>query len=155
MSNIIFETTGLKPMERFRISYTNYDGVLADEFFIDDEGILWSDFQGVKTERRSSYLSAILIDTKRIIRKPRLTDEQKELLKALVVFEGYWLCKEEAGGVFAYREKPTKQGKGWRGGGDFLVVTPRKNLRPLLSLVSWDDESPLDIEQTLRDAGAL
>ena len=144
----IHEILGVEPMQ----VNTFRDGDKQFHFYVDWEG----NPRSLSENSLCAYEVCLLINyPEQIIRTPKLTDEQKELLKALVVFEGYWLCKEEAGGVFAYREKPTKQGKGWRGGGDYLVVTPRKNLRPLLSLVSWDDEKPFDIEQTLRDAGEL
>lgn len=85
--------------------------------------------------------------------KPRLTAEQVEVLKALLLFDMNWLCKENIGGVFAYNAKPFKRGNGWHGGRDTVAVYPREKLRPVSSLVSWADPEPLDIVQTLRDNG--
>lgn len=87
--------------------------------------------------------------------KSRLTDEQMAQLKALVTLGFKWLAKQRKGYVMFFQKKPHKNAIWFSGTGDeeedYGVVLP--NDTHLSSLVSWYDPEPLDIVQTLRDAG--
>ena len=91
----------------------------------------------------------------RITRRPRLTEEQVAQLKALNTLGFKWLAKQRKGCVMFFQKKPHKNAIWFSGTGDeqedYGVVLP--NDTHLSSLVSWSDPAPLDIVQTLRDAG--
>lgn len=87
--------------------------------------------------------------------RPRLTEEQVAQLKALVTLGFKWLAKQRKGYVMFFQKKPHKNAIWFSDTGDeqedYGVVLP--NDTHLSSLVSWSDPAPLDIVQTLRDAG--
>jgi len=92
----------------------------------------------------------------RIIRQPKVTEEQVKELKALLVFGFYWLTKDSGQNSYAYVSKPIKQIYDWDQ--DYLDRAEQKYLRlpewlNVIDLVSWDDPAPLDIVQTLRANG--
>jgi len=88
-------------------------------------------------------------------RRPRLTEEQVAQLKALVTLGFKWLAKDRKGYVMFFHKKPHKNAIWFSDTGDkqedYGVVFP--NDTHLSSLVTWSDPAPLDIVQTLRDAG--
>ena len=83
-----------------------------------------------------------------IIRKPKLTDEQRKVLNALYTLGFKWVAKEKDGSIFAYEEDPVKNSCGWYGSGYELYVERIALLDPLLP--DWTKQ--LDIEKTLKEA---
>ena len=146
----IHEILGVEPNEHFYVKYMYRD----HEVYLDKAGQMR---QGGDTGKDYVVISEVLTTAINhgIIRKPRLMDEQIELLKAAQKLHGArWLAKDlRNNAIFLYTGKPSKSGILWLNDSGFSPRLPDDS--PLASLVSWDDESPLDIEQTLRDAGAL
>jgi hypothetical protein len=143
----IHKILGVEPYERFEVK--GCDG----EFMLDSQGAVRFG-KNMEMSAYSQFTAVLINHPERIIRKPRLTAEQIELLKAGYVLDMSWLAKDEDGEMNMYCMRPVKKELIW-------ALNPRSSravdLRcdtPLASLVSWDDPEPLDIEQTLRDAGA-
>jgi len=89
--------------------------------------------------------------------KPRLTEEQVAHLKAAqLLVNARWLAKDADGGISLFRRKPVRDSDilAWiEEDRDYWWFLPDDT--PLKNLVSWSDPEPLDIVQTLRDAGEL
>lgn len=91
-----------------------------------------------------------------ITRRPRLTHEQVEQLKALVTLGYRWLVEERNGVTVAVNHEVRKGEVKW------LLIKPRDlddvvcDVHQSLSikgLVSWSDPEPLDIVATLKANG--
>lgn len=85
--------------------------------------------------------------------KPRLTEEQVAQLKALVTLGFKWLAKDENDEVAAFKRRPDKGREQWQDGGEYIVLYPFMPTNCVMDLPDWSDPEPLDIVQTLRDAG--
>lgn len=85
-----------------------------------------------------------------IIRKSRLSAVQIEVLKALKVLGCKWMAKDENGSCYGFTVKPMKSIGGWYGGNYVFADGVANSLSPL---VSWSDPEPLNIVQTLKNAG--
>lgn len=144
------EVLGVELGERFQIKgqTPRYD----QNFFVDENGDVRREGWSSPFDRAAVYL---INHPERIIRRPRLTDEQVAQLKALVTLGFKWLAKQRKGYVMFFHKKPHKNGIWFSGTGDeqedFGVELP--NDTHLSSLVSWSDPSPLDIVATLKAAG--
>ena len=81
---------------------------------------------------------------------PPLTDEQRNILRALYTLGYRWLVKDKYGSVYAYETKPhTKYQDIWHcedGGLYLCYAKPTKCLEPI---VSWPDPEPYDIGKAL------
>jgi hypothetical protein len=91
----------------------------------------------------------------RIIRRPKVTDEQLYALEAVYrLFGMKWLTMGPTGYAYFSVDKPEKHSNGWivnrMLGEPMCTNTIRADLS---SLVSWSDPEPLDIVQTLRANG--
>ena len=84
-----------------------------------------------------------------IIRKPRLTEKQIELLKALLLFSFHYLAADMNNSLFAYGDLPERSQFYWYYSFNILIVGEAK--KELLPLAPWDATKPLDIIQTLKD----
>ena len=91
----------------------------------------------------------IINNTDRIIRKPRLTEKQIELLKALLLFSFHYLAADMNNSLFAYGDLPERSQFCWYCSFNVLIVGEAK--KELLPLAPWDATKPLDIIQTLKD----
>jgi len=74
-------------------------------------------------------------------------------LKALVTLGYGWIVKDLEGLPYACASKPKKERDDWRDGGAFTNLYPFMPTNCLMDLPDWSDPTPLDIVQTLRDAG--
>lgn len=97
MSNVILDTTGLRPRERFRIKVCESSTIPKSqcEYWIAENGTLWNEYKGTVAEKHSSYLAMILLHPDRIIRNPRLNADQTEIFKALMTTGYKWLAKDK------------------------------------------------------------
>ena len=91
----------------------------------------------------------IINNIRRIIRKPRLTEKQIELLKALLLFSFHYLAADMNNSLFAYGDLPERSQFCWYCSFNVLIVGEAK--KELLPLAPWDATKPLDIIQTLKD----
>ena len=93
-----------------------------------------------------------------IIRKRKLDGCQIHLLMLLSLDLGLrWLTIDSAGVIVAWEEKPVRIAHSWvRNVEDINRYVVSSNKCPdLATIVSWSDPEPLDIVQTLRDAGVV
>ena len=94
------------------------------------------------------YTFATLINNPSlIIRKSRLTDEQRKVLNALLVLGYNWVAKDECNDVVVYSNEPTRGGDEWYGE-DYVIGIPAMSCIATL-LPDWT--KPLDIEKTLKE----
>ena len=96
-----------------------------------------------------STLCYIIDHPESIIRKPRLTEKQIELLKALLLFSFHYLAADMNNSLFAYGDLPERSQFCWYCSFNVLIVGEAK--KELLPLAPWDATKPLDIIQTLKD----
>lgn len=121
---------------------------------IEHEGHVWR-LNHAKGRRMlaASIVCELVNHPERITRRPRLTEEQMAQLKALVTLGYGWIVKDLEGLPYACASKPKKERDDWRGGGAFIDLYPFMPTNCLMDLPDWSDPEPLDIVQTLRDAG--
>ena len=138
------EVLGVEAFEQFQIKE------VSGHFFLTAAGQICSNEVGID----NNYLLHAI--NHGIIRKPRLSEEQADQLKALVTLGYRWLVEERGGTVVAVNHEVKKGEVRW------LLTNPRDSddvvcdvhqSLSVKSLVSWSDPAPLDIVQTLRDAG--
>jgi len=141
------EVLGVEPEERFRVKDFN------DEFFVNIHGKMMLAVPSGHL-RASGEIVAHAINHG-INRRPRLTEEQVAQLKALVTLGYGWIVKDLEGLPYACASKPKKERDDWRGGGAFIDLYPFMPTNCLMDLPDWSDPDPLDIVQTLREAGRL
>lgn len=136
------EVLGVEPEERFSV----YCGGLENKnFYVHKNGDVLQDGVHMPDHRLAVFL---VNHPERIIRRPRLTEEQVERLKAWLVVGFRWMAKDkEEVDICVYLNKPKKYEEAgiWGEGGKFgYVIGPEKEL------VSWSDPEPLDIVATLK-----
>ena len=145
------EVLGVATEERFM--YSDYGD---REFWLSESGLLYGAYDDgkVMSAVTQGTLVRFINNPERITRRPRLTEEQVDELKAAVKLGLFWLAKDENGTVSYYRDEPYRKSGGYQ----WFFGSSIQSLRPpqcsdVASLVSWSDPAPLDIVQTLRDAG--
>ena len=136
------EILGVEPGERFKIDGHQW------EFALDSKGAVKYG-KNMETFAFSDIAAEIINHPERIIRKPRLTGEQAETLKALKVLGYAYVTEDEFGPVCAHEYLPAKRNTAWRSNGSVWKDSHKR----LDDLVSWSDPEPLDIVQVLKDAG--
>ena len=128
-----------------------------EEFKVKDHKFIYKlDESGVLMKLESGYwyqspmytFAALINNPSLIIRKSRLTGEQRKVLEALYTLGFKWVAKEKDGSIFAYDEDPVKNSHGWYGSGYEFYCERIALLAPLLP----DWTVPLDIEKTLKEA---
>jgi hypothetical protein len=142
------EILGVEPGEVFSYETEKYRYMVSKQGYLlyDKPGFGWAEVMSI------DRLTEIVNHPDRIIRKPRLTDGQIDLLKAAQKLIGArWMAKDLwQDRTYVYTEKPEKDGNTYNNKLGMVARLPDDS--PLASLVSWDDPEPLNIEQTLRDA---
>jgi hypothetical protein len=103
----------------------------------EDGAIMKRDKSGDPSKSKSigkGGLVALLNGSWKIIRRPTLTDEQREVLEGLMKIGFKWIAKDENRSILAYSEKPKKRGTFWinTDGAECLCVTRMNCLRPLI-----------------------
>ena len=83
-----------------------------------------------------------------------LTDEQREIFKALDLLGLKFIAKDSNGAVYAFAERPEKWFRAWGVDGEYFDLES-KYLRAGVSdaispLVSWNDKEPLNIAEALK-----
>ena len=118
------------------------------KFRIDAAGNLFRETMDHRRIPSPREVVEIINNTERIIRKSRLTEEQKTELKHLAALGLKYLTTDWEGWINARDVKPTKT-TGFVFTKHF--VTHKSRAGTLADLVSWDDSEPLDIVQALKD----
>jgi len=140
------EILGVEPYERFEVK--GRDG----EFMLDAEGAVRFG-KNMEMSAYSQFTAVLINHPENIIRKPRLTAEQKYALEAIYkVFGMRWLVYDAKIDIaYASKMKPErhKENELW------MVPGPKMDLWVSSTLVNLASSTePLDIAQALRDAGA-
>ena len=143
------EVLGVEPEERF--TYSEYGD---RKFWLSESGLMYRICDdGTSIPATQGALVFFINDPERITRRPRLTEEQEAQLKALDTLGFKWLAKDENDEVAAFKGRPDKGRGQWQDGGEYIVLYPFMPTNCLMDLPDWSDPEPLDIVQTLRDAG--
>lgn len=143
------EVLGVEPDKE----YTFKNKVTQFNFYIDTKGHAFIADKSEGDYLCAYYLTQLINHPERIIRKPRLSEEQVRQLQALVTLGYRWLIKDSTDAVFAYAKMPAKQSEWWNCGGANVRIFIDLPPGILTSLVSWSDPAPLDIVQVLRENG--
>lgn len=152
MKTKVHELLGVEPNERFKIMScgTTY----VSDYYINSKGTLWEcGDKGEMREPGNSFLTGLLNGNLKIIRRPTLTDEQREVLELLRNIGLNKVARDEDGSITAFEKCPVKGRDYWLSGaeGGYCETQRLSCLRPLIP----DWTVPLDIEQTLREAGVM
>ena len=143
------EVLGVATEERF--THSEYGD---REFWLSESGLTYRICDdGTSIPATQGRLVLFINNPERITRRPRLTEEQVKQLQALVTLGYGWIVKDLEGLPYACASKPKKERDDWRGGGAFVDLYPFMPTNCLMDLPDWSDPEPLDIVQTLRDAG--
>lgn len=86
-----------------------------------------------------------------------LTDNQRELLKALNLLGFRYIAQDSDSSVCAYTEKPVKEDEMWTGSGGYLnfKYSRKDGYATVPLLVEWSDDEPLNIEEVLKNGKKL
>ena len=139
------EILGVEPGEMFEFEARGE----RVKFRIDAAGNLFRETMDHRRTPSPREVVEIINNIRRIIRKPRLTEKQIELLKALLLFSFHYLAADMNNWLFAYGDLPKRSQFGWYCSFSVLIVGEAK--KELLPLAPWDATKPLDIIQTLKD----
>jgi hypothetical protein len=144
----IHEILGVEPGEVFTINTLN------GKYAVNPEGMLIQVFgETINNPCEADAFAYRRAINDGIIRKPRLTAEQKYALEAIYkVFGMRWLVYDAKSDIaYASKLKPERH----RENESWMVPGPKMDLWVSITLVNLASSTePLDIEQTLRDAGA-
>ncbi len=140
----ILTTPGEPPLQSLEVfSLYNFDG----NYHLENNGSMYSSASG-RCADEEEIMDAILNG---IVRRPQMTDERVAQLKALHTLGFLWIAKDcEERRPFAYQYPPEWDCNEWRHGGLYAVI-PADCIDYLMQ--EHGTETPLDIVQTLRDAG--
>jgi len=145
----VHEVLGVATEDRF--TFSEYGD---RKFWLSGSGLLYCvNDDGTSIPATQGALVFFINNPERITYRPRLTEEQVAQLKALVTLGYGWIVKDLEGLPYACASKPKKERDDWRGGGAFIDLYPFMPTNCLMDLPDWSDPDPLDIVQTLRDAG--
>ena len=145
----LHEVLGVEPEEWF--TYSEYGD---RRFWLSESGLLYGAYDDGKVMSAVTQGTLVLFinNPERIVRRPRLTEEQILALNAAVKWFGLkWLVKDKCESVCFWQNKPEKRENHWSayGGGMYADIMTVK----VDNLVSWSDPEPLDIVQVLRENG--
>lgn len=87
--------------------------------------------------------------------KIRLTAEQREVLKAMLLLGFKYIAKDRSGKTYIYTACPIKAYAHamWTCGGEHVTTAhlSTQAAAAIPSLVNWEDKEPLDIEEVLKN----
>ena len=143
------EICRMEPMIPFEFVCNNIKYTLV----IEHEGHVWR-LNHAKGKRMlaASVVCELVNHPERIIRRPRLTEEQVKRLRALIALEAMYLAKNKDGSVGAFTSKPQRNALYWNTNDSYVFYINIVGTC-LSELVSWEDPEPLDIVQVLRQNG--
>ena len=137
---------------------------MNEEFYSEDKMLLRVNHHG-RIERKTDTHPCgwdLMCNTRRvedcinhgITRRPRLTEEQVAMLKAAWALGARYIAREGNGGLRLSDNAPlVLMGGRLKITDDSLTMYIESYGNPLVGLVKQSDPAPLDIVQTLRDAG--
>jgi hypothetical protein len=120
------------------------------DFFLQTDGLPYEDNLRVLS---TSKLTSLINHPERIIRRPRLTEEQVRQMQALVTLGFRWLIKNNDCSAYAYSYMPERMDEWWNGLNAEVQLFIDMPTGVLYNLVSWSDPEPLDIVATLKANG--
>ena len=138
----ICEILGVEVGEKFMLN-----GLLF-EFFINDSGrIFFCDAAG---KQPSGDQICDLINGKyRIIRKPNITDEEREILKSAKTFiHAEYIARDLDGTLYAFEKKPIRKKEIWNEDG-WCINFPFHNDK--FQYIQWSDQEPTKIIDLLNE----
>lgn len=145
------EVLGVESRERF--TYSDYGD---REFMLSESGLLYGAYDDGKVMSAATQGTLVLFinHPERIIRKPRLTEEQVAMLKAAWTLGARYITREGKSGLRLSDNAPlVLMGGRLSITDDSLTMYIESHSSPLAELVKQSDPDPLDIVATLRDAG--
>jgi len=146
----VHELLGVDIAEQFNIS-----GRGTTIFSINPAGALFEErpYETALYHMTSSCLLANLInDPSLIIRRPRLTDEQREVLAWLQKGRFTHVCIDPDKEMTAYDQMPRRQSGGWFASEDDYAGVFGRVIEPLRPLIP-DWTIPLDVKKALEGGG--
>lgn len=144
----VHELLGVEPMEIFKIRGH------GDDYHLSESGVLYASFHMGPMPQQ--HIVSLINDPSAIIRKLPLTQQQADMLKALYTLGYPWLVKSVYGAVYAAAKKPHKWERSWRSEDNVSIcINSAESNGCLTTLVSWDDDEPFDIAETLIVNGVL
>ena len=144
------EVLGVATEERF--TFSEYGD---RKFWLSGSGMMYCvNDDGISIPATQGALVFFINNPERITYRPRLTEEQVKRLRALIALEAMYLAKNKDGSVGAFTSKPQRNALYWNTNDSYVFYLSIVGTC-LSELVSWEDPEPLDIVQTLRDAGRL
>lgn len=134
------------------------DGHSSLSNFNDDlKHILYSDLDIIKVYKYkyTSIFSELLKDDNLNLiwerkEKPKVTDREVEILKALKVLGYVWLARDKNGELYAFFNEPTKSFSVWDDDNEEeRYYFPIKE-KDLFNFIKWEDEEPTSIDDLLK-----
>jgi hypothetical protein len=99
------------------------------------------------------HIIALVLNPERIIRKPRLSEEQVRQLRALVTIGCLWLVQDDDESTYALVSTPHKSKEPWYSRAGGFQISVDSPTACLIELVKSSDPEPLDIVATLKANG--
>ena len=156
------EVLGVDPWERFDVKWKDCTKTFRTDNFGNVQDMEFYDSSDDTCYPANGWdVSYMVNHPDRITRRPRLTEEQVKQLQALVTLGFRWLFFTHATAndswLYATSNKPTYAELEWDGYVGWFWSGERLRIKgsPLNDLERVCADAPLDIVQTLRDAGRL
>lgn len=140
MKTRVHELLGVEPGEVFTVK--GYGG----SWYTDDDGTVRTNCHD---EEKSSWMAFLLNHPDLIIRRPRLTDEQREVLAWLQKGRFTHVCIDPDKEMTAYDQMPRRQNSGWFASEDDYAGVFGRVIEPLRPLIP-DWKIPLDVKKALE-----
>jgi hypothetical protein len=100
-----------------------------------------------------SILYELIIGKEKIIKlpkKPILTEDEKVILRNIPKKYKY-IARDECGELYAYENKPKKEGYRWIIVGSDWVLNNLNMFQHLFQFIKWEDEESYNIEELLKE----
>lgn len=143
------EILGVEPNERFKVQ----NWYEKNEVYVDDKGdVILVINNNIRQPLDARDVCVLVNHPERIIRKPKLTEEQIRHLKGWALVGATHVAEDSDGDVRIFWFKPSRGEVHWGIAGQMIFLHDTMS-SCLCDLVSWSDPEPLDIAATLKAAG--
>ena len=149
-SDEIFNMLGIEPMKKFKVkptgdSNTEYDDYIY--YFTSD--LLCYERKYSSECKNYTILPKLLSGSLKIVKELstkniNLTPEEQTVIDYCKLCGYKYICQDNNGQIWAYKEKPEKRSFMWTDNDDF--EDDPLEIKYNLSFLSWDDEEPWIIE---------
>jgi len=121
-SKEIFKMLGIEPNEKFKVK----DG--SDVYVIDDNLKTWYINSGKKiTESFRVTLAQLLIGKYEIVKLPRLTDAERNILESIDI-KYNWIVRDKDDALWVFADKPILENGYWFNTGAFFGINLFKHI---------------------------